>query len=364
MEKYFLNKNKLNIKAFSQTGKNLNTKTIDFKYKTINSPKKITKYQKITFYPIKRIYSDLTLSNRQIKEEIMPFKSKRNFIDKNLNIIEHKKKLESNIKKNLSNDELRNNSFLNNFRKKMNESIQSDLYSEEEIQNKINNHQNYVINCILNQRLKISKRPKLYKNNFGRLNIIDNLKYYYGKEKKYLNNEKLVHLYFKDKNQNQNLLNNKNIIPKKENIYEIVELDNKKQIIATKIKIDENDKIDDKLDCHSLMKYPENTKNNSIYNISNYSNILSNFSSSLKSRFKTKNLKSNFNNNQINYKDLKMLSQKGFEKMKERRYKGFTRIIGETIENVKSNRKKYDSLIEINLKIYNKNKNEILNNEI
>ena len=58
----------------------------------------------------------------------------------------------------------------------MNESIQSDLYYEDELENKINSHQNSIINSILNQKMKINKKPKIKKNNFGKLNIINYLK--------------------------------------------------------------------------------------------------------------------------------------------------------------------------------------------
>ena len=377
MEKYSLNKNSITTKAFSQTGKNLDTKKIDFKYnkyKTIILPKKLPQYRRITFYPIKKNYSDFSLTNRQFNEEIIPFKSKINN-NKNENKIEQKIKLNSNSLKSFYKDSLLNY----NHKKKMNESIQSDLYYyEDEIENKINSHQNYIINSILNQKMKINKKPKIKKNNFGKLNIINYLKNYYGKGiffdkfgKKNFNDGKLVHFYFKDKKRDLNSLDNrtirKNNCYKNKNIYEIVELDNKKEKIATKLIIDDNEKkFDDKFDCHFLMKYPENSKNNSIYS-SNYSNNVSNYSPSLKYKLKPKNINKNINNNDnsgMNYKVLKLLSRKGFEKMEKKKYKGFTRIIGETIENVKSNRKKYDSLVEINLEIYNKNRNKILNNEL
>ena len=148
--------------------------------------------------------------------------------------------------------------------------------------------------------------------------------------------------------------------------YEIVQFGNKKEKVATKLIFDDNDyKNEDKLDCHFLMKFPENSKNNNSIYSSNYSNVFSNFSS-WKSKIKSKNLKNKENkeNNIINYWDLKLLSQKGFENMKKKRYRNFSRIIGETIEDVNTNRKKYDSLLEINLKIYNKNKNEVLNNDL
>ena len=125
MEKYSVNKNSITTKAFSQTGRNLDTKKIDYKYnknKKIILPKKLPQYRRITFYPIKKNYSDFSLTNRQFNEEIIPFKSKIN--NRNENKIEKKIKLNSNSLKSFYKDSLLNY----NHKKKMNESIQSDLY--------------------------------------------------------------------------------------------------------------------------------------------------------------------------------------------------------------------------------------------
>jgi len=110
------------------------------------------------------------------------------------------------------------------------------------------------------------------------------------------------------------------------------------------------------------MKYPLNLNNNSSGN--NYSNLFSIFSSSLRSNCRSINFKSKDSNKHT--KDgLKILSQKGFEKMKQNRYLGISRQIGDTLEDINFNRKKYDSILDINFKLFNKNKEDILiNNDL
>ena len=381
--------NTLTTKGFSFTGKNSSNKSIDYRYKTIILPKNVYQYQRNTYFPIKRNYSDLSLTNRQINEEVLLLKSQLNKFTSNK--IEPKLiiKLDPIIRNKLFEDDgknlelKKNNSYVNTyFKNKMNVSVQSDLFYEEEMKKQLNSHQNSIINYLLNQKIKICRRPKLKKINISKTNLIDNIKHIYGKalfpekfDKKFLQNSKLVNHYLQEKNKNSNSADKSNIslIIKKDNnfldnknFYEIVQFGNKKEKVATKLIFDDNDyKNEDKLDCHFLMKFPENSKNNNSIYSSNYSNVFSNFSS-WKSKIKSKNLKNKENkeNNIINYWDLKLLSQKGFENMKKKRYRNFSRIIGETIEDVKTNRKKYDSLLEINLKIYNKNKNEVLNNDL
>ena len=393
MENIFEKQNTLTTKGFSQTDKNSTTKKIEYKYKTIFLPKKHPQNKRIIYFPIKKNFSDFALTNRQMSEEFIPY---QNISRISKNKIHGKIKLDPLIRKRLINDELnifdfrKNKSYINNNKlNKMNESIQSDLFYEEEMQYKLIKHQNSMINYLLNKKMEINRRPKLKKINVEKINLIENLKNFYGKgiflekfEKKFLQNSKPVHHYFKEeKNKNSKFNSNSskksnisinmrktNNFLKNKNIYELVQFGNRIEKVATKIIVDENEnKNDDNLYFHSLMKYPLNSKNISMYS-SNYSNMLSNLTSSFKAKNKikmrnTKN-KDNSNNTLINYEDLKLLSQKGFEKMKKNRYKGFEKLIGETIENVKSNRKKYDSLVEINMKIYNKNKAEVLNNEL
>ena len=391
MENNFEKQNTITTKGFSQTGKNSTTQKIEYKYKTIFLSKKLPQNKRITYYPIKKNFSDFALTNRQINEEIFPYK---NISSTSKNKIVRKFKLEPIIKKKLINDESntfdlrKNKSYINtNIRNRMNESIQSDLFYEEEMQHKLIKHQNSMIDYLLNKKMEINKKPKLKKINSDKINIIDNLKYFYGKgiflerfEKKFLQNSKPVHHFFKEDkikytNLNSNSSNKSNIsiimrktnnFLKNKNIYELVQFGNRVEKVATKLIIDENEnKNDNNFDFHCLMKYPLNSKNISMYS-SNYSNILSNFSSSFKTKNKIRmrNTKNKENNSLMRYEDIKILSQKGFERMKKNRYKGFEKLIGQTIENVKSNRKKYDSLVDINMKIYNKNKIEVLNNEL
>lgn len=384
MEKFFDNKITISTKGFSQTGKNSTLKNIEYKYKTILLNKKPPHYRRIAFYPIKKDVSDLTLTNRQFIEEIYPYRSLNNIRKIQ---IESKFKLNPLIKKKLFDGEINNYQLKKNksfnkskFRNKMNESVQSDIYYDEENQKKTINHQNSVISYLLNQKMNIKRKPKLKKINLEKIKIMEKIKNFYVNGiflekfyKKFSQNSKPVQYYFKEKSNKSNSnsshkrkisLNMRiaNNYLKNKNIYEIVEFGNRKEKVATKLIIDENENKFDNFDYHLLMKYPLNSKNNSIYS-SNYSNILNN-NSLLKSKNKMKSVKNKEEIKNIKYEDIKLLSQKGFEKMVKDRNKNFTKAIRETIENVKSNRKKYDSLVDINLKIYNKNKDDVLNNEL
>ena len=212
MENNFEKQNTITTKGFSQTGKNSTTQKIEYKYKTIFLSKKHPQNKRITYYPIKKNFSDFALTNRQINEEIFPY---QNISSTSKNKIVRKFKLEPIIKKKLINyesntfDLRKNKSYINtNIRNRMNESIQSDLFYEEEMQHKLIKHQNSMIDYLLNKKMEINKKPKLKKINFDKINIIDNLKHFYGKgiflekfEKKFLQNSKPVHHFFKeDKN--------------------------------------------------------------------------------------------------------------------------------------------------------------------
>ena len=382
MEKYTFYPTNISTNIFFNTGKNSLYKKFDYKFNTIFSPESISQSKNIQFFPLKRTFSDLTLTNLHYNKDnffnsyINNFKEKEKMKILKLNPIINRRKYNNELK-NYNSEFIRNKNFFSrNFKKKMNQSAQYDFYYDKEIEKKYNIHQNSLIDYFLNKKMKINKRPKIIKLNLDKSNIIENIIKYCGKdfflkkfEKKYLHYYKPVHHYLKNKNiiskssdkksnifslikKNNNYLNNKNY-------YEIVEFGDKKQKVAKKLIIDENEKnINNNLDCHSLMKYP-NSHNNSIYNSN--SNVFSKCSSYMKSiKFKSKNK----DNRKISFDELKLLSQKGLKRMKKIRYDGFSKIIDETLEEVKSNRKKYDSLLEINLKIFNKNKEEILNNDL
>ena len=136
----------------------------------------------------------------------------------------------------------------------------------------------------------------------------------------------------------------------------------KKEIFAIKLLNDDNDKNqDNNLDCHSLMKYPSNSYNITTYN--NYSTKCNKFSSSLRSKIKVINFKSKDNKNP-NIHNLKLLSRKGFDNMKKIIKLGISKQIYDTLEEIESNRKKFDLILNNNLKIFNKNKEEMLNIKI
>ena len=406
MEKYFLYNNIILKKRNFHTGKNILKKRIDYKNKTIVQVKNNQRNKRSTFYhPLIKNYSDLALTYRQQDEENFPFISKinNNQNDQFESLINNR--INNNKSNHYNNELYKNKSFINNnnFKNKINESIQSDLCYDEEIENHKNDNSNFnshmisnmnsnmnsktnfksesIIDYLLNKRLKINL-PKIKKVNIGKKNLIEKLKSLYGKgifldryEKQYLQKIKPVQHYFKNNNNKLlNLIDKKSIFMKKsksnsslnnKSVYKTVEYGNRKEKVATKIIIDENENKDDNnIDCHFLMKYPIKYFHNSYYNSydSNINNILSNFSSSLKSKIKVKTDK--YKDNKISNNNFKILSEKGFEMMKRNKSRGYIKNINKTIEEINLNRKQYNSLAEINFKIFNKNKNEVLSKDL
>lgn len=377
MEKYLINQNIITSNGCFHTGKNISKNNIDYKFNTIILPKKLPTYRRITFFPIKNNLSDLALTNRQIEEETFSYQSKNHKNSQKLKLEPlNKSKLYKNNLKDYSTELRKNKSYIfKNYKNKMNESIQSDLFFDEDKEdNKIIIHQNSIIDCLLNKKMNI--KPKLRKIQIRKKSLIENIKHFYGKgvflakyEKKFLQNSKPVQYYFKvnmghsvDRNNNiSKTLQKTNKFLKNNNLYQTFEFCNMNENkFVTKLTVDESDnKVDKNFDCHGLMKYPVNMSNKSIYN------DVSNDLSYIKTKFKTRNLNNYKNSNKIiSYDNLKLLSQRGFKKFEKNRYKGFEKKIRETFNIAKDNRKKYDSLAEINLNNFNKNKKEIFQKDL
>ena len=215
------------------------------------------------------------------------------------------------------------------------------------------------MNCILNKKLKIYRVKKLKEINLNKSNTFDRLlaKGIFARkcQRKYLLNSKPIKYYFENKYKTSKSSDKKNnilsFLDKNKNLenykkfYEAIELGDKKEIIATKLIYNENEENNlNNIDCHSLMKYPLNLSGNSSGN--NYSNLFSNFSSGLRPKCISINFKSKYSN-KLTKDGLKLLSQKGFEKMKQNRYLGISRQFGDTLEDINSNRKKYNTILDI-----------------
>ena len=365
MEKYTIYPTNISTNIFWNTGKNSSAKKLDYYYNTLFIPKKFAYSKAFKFCPITRNSSELCKTNRKYEYNNLYFNSLTNNDCKNKNL-----KLKPLIKRKIYNTELhksnsdyqKNKSCYTNYFK--NQSVQSDIYLPDEA-NRIDNYHKNIINSILNKKLNIYRVKKLKEINLNKTNILDRLLpngiFMRKFERKYLLYSKPIQYYFENKNKTSKSSDKKsNLLPlldKNENpenykkFYETIEFGDKKEINATKLIYNENDENNiNNMDCHSLMKSPLNF-NNSLGN--NYSNLFSNCSSLLRSKCRSINFKSKESNKVIK-DNIKLLSQKGFEKMKKNRYLSFSRQIGDTLDDISTNRKKYDSILDINLKLFKK----------
>ncbi len=352
------------INIFYNKGKNTFTRKLDHNFNTLFVPKK---------YPISRNYSKLYNSNRKYEIDNLYFNSllNNNSQIKNLKLgpLFKRKICNSEHKKRSSENQKSKRDYDNYFK---NQSIQSDLEDEIENRNNKNRKKQNLINFILNKKLKTYRAKRLKEISMNSSNILDSL---YGKgmfekkfERNYMMRSKPLKYYFENKNKTPKSIDKRSNIlsffdkdeylSHNKNIFETIELGDKKEIFAIKLLNDDNDKNkDNNLDCHSLMKYPSNSYNITTYN--NYSKKYSNFFPSLRSKLKAINFKSK-DNKKPNFHDLKLLSRKGFDNMKKNRKYGISKQIYDTLEEIESNRKKFDLILSNNLKIFNKNKEEML----
>jgi len=373
MEKYTIYPTNISTNIFWNTGKNSTSKMFDYNYDTLFIPKKFAFSKKYKFYPITRNSSELFKPKRKYEYDNLYFNSLINNENQSKNL-----KLEPLIKRKIYNTELHkcNSEYQKNKTNYFkNQSVQSDIYYADE-SNRYDNYHRNIIKSILNKKLKVYRVKKLKEINLSKSNTFDRLlaKGIFTRkfQRKYLLNSKPIKFYFENKNKTSKSSDKKSnilsLLDKNKNLenykkfYETIELGDKKEIVATKLIYNENEEKNfNNIDCHSLMKYPLNFNSNSLGN--NYSNVFSNFSSSLRSKCRSIKCKNNENNKIAKY-GLKLLSQKGYEKMKKNRYLVISRQIGDTLEDINFNRKQYDSILDINLKLFNKNKEDILNNNL
>ena len=365
------------INIFYNTGKNTSPKKLDHNFNTFFVPKKSSHSKKYKLYPNSRNFSKLYNSNRKYEIDNLYFNSLINDNSQIKNV-----KLGPLFKRTIYNSENKKRISENQKNKRdynyysKNQSIQLDLEDEIENSNNKNRKKKNLINFILNKKLKTYRAKKLKEISMNSSNKLDSI---YGKgifEKKFERNYKMksrpLKYYFENKNKTPRTIDKRSNILSffdkddnlsyKKKIFETIELGDKKEIFAIKLLNDDNDKNqDNNLDCHSLMKYPSNSYNITTYN--NYSTKCNKFSSSLRSKIKVNNFKSKDNKNP-NIHNLKLLSRKGFDNMKKIIKLGISKQIYDTLEEIESNRKKFDLILNNNLKIFNKNKEEMLNIKI
>ena len=299
-----------------------------------------------TFCSLRKNYSDFSSQKSELSERI--------FFNKNLN----NEKLKLSIKfKKLSNLNLENISELSSRKKANNKLLLSKSFGN-------NFGTKYNTYNLLNQRLQKLNNQKL------KLDTIENIKKKYGEnifiekyEKKYRQNERPIHYYLKYKNKISNIhslsiLNNNNYKNKKlSNVpnYETIEFKGKKTIYTNKLNIEENDKINNNFDFHSFNN--ESNTNRFISNLSTFR---------LKSIYLSKDLKDEIyrKNNCMNFNELKSINSKNLKKMRINYINSMEKSIIENTKLMKLNRIKYNSFIDKIIKIFNKQKEEVIKNDL
>ena len=243
----------------------------------------------------------------------------------------------------------------------------------------------FKINNLLNQKLVI--KPKLRKIKFDKEknDVFKNLLKPNNKNLLEMEEDlglKPIKYYFKSvKNNNINKTNKKNNIITKttqkkinnnslilsknnsiedNNIYEVIDSkDNKNKIIyANKLIIDDNNNKDNKENDLYRKKISDNMASDFIKLFgSNYRN--------LRRRLKITSLSiKNKNAKAINYisdDEMKLLTKNGIERMIYRKTKDFSNKIKNAIKEIESNKENFQNILDINEKIYLKNKQYALN---
>lgn len=297
-------------------------------------------------YSFKRNLSDISILRPNLKINIFP----------NNKTFKYRKKRENNLK-------LESLIIVNLSNKKLN--LKPDIYINKKIhivQPKIKRYENIIIDDILNKRLSFHK----YKAKQLKLEDYEN-DILTSKQKKYIN-EKLRPIlhYFKHDIGCKNFRNNikhfrsfsdeKNSIINSNNnndnylseiVYQTNGFQEKKQKFVNKLIIEENNKNPKDFDFHSIVKENNKDKNN----LYSYRRI--NSGNSDKNIF-----------NKISYNKLKLINQRGLQKMKINSYNDLNKKIKINEKIKKINRQKYNDLIKRNSKIFNKNKEKILKNNL
>ncbi len=366
MEKYFINQNIITSNGYFLSGKFLSKKPANCKYNTISGLKKNPSCKRINYFPVRNKVMELSLTNRLLSKDSTIFHSTINKPNTKSIIIKDKI-YKYNDFKSYSLEVRKNNQ--KNIDYIMNNSIQKNIMNDEEKnENNKTMHENYMINYLLNKKMTIY--PKLNQIKARKRNIIENIKHFYGEgiflekyEKQLLQKSKPVQYYFKNRVKNKNfqkMMKNMSDFLKHKTNYEIFEFNNKIEKFATRLSLDESDnKSNNNFNCHSLMKFPQSPRNNNLYNdIKNNGYI--------KTKFKLGKINDSNNNSnkQNNYSNLKLLDKKGYKSFEKYKYKGFNQKLRDTINDVKVNRQKYDSLAEMQLNSFLKNKDEIFSKDI
>ena len=357
MKNYLLNVNKLLInnsyfigsKSYNKENKNKFTRqkiTLDKFVYTPNSNKSSlnssisSSYRKLNSHRDYLINPNLDnfirndYSNQSKKSDIALKKQKQLLNDKELNIINYSAPIE---------------------------------FDEEIIFNKQKENQQSKISNLLHKKMIISKNiPKLKKLNFNITNekntSIQNLM----KQKdiifnkKYLKHLKPVKFYLNSKSKFFEVTRNKSLILPKEYSYEeksIYEVINGNKFYANKLIIDNNETK------NNTNNFFLKRKNSDIITMDNKIIINKLSLSPLKFQYNSEKIKNKKSKKLkfIPYQKMKILSRKGFEKMKEKKFSDFYEELNNAIDTVEKNKKNYKNIMAVNAQIYVNNKNDSLN---
>ena len=357
MKNYLLNVNKLPInnsyfigsKSYNKENKNKFTRqkiTLDKFVYTPNSNKSSlnssisSSYRKLNSHRDYLINPNLDnfirndYSNQSKKSDIALKKQKQLLNDKELNIINYSAPIE---------------------------------FDEEIIFNKQKENQQSKISNLLHKKMIISKNiPKLKKLNFNITNekntSIQNLL----KQKdiifnkKYLKHLKPVKFYLNSKSKFFEVTRNKSLILPKEYSYEeksIYEVIKGNKFYANKLIIDNNETK------NNTNNFFLKRKNSDIITMDNKIIINKLSLSPLKFQYNSEKIKNKKSKKLkfIPYQKMKILSRKGFEKMKEKKFSDFYEELNNAIDTVEKNKKNYKNIMSVNAQIYVNNKNDSLN---
>ena len=299
----------------------------------------------------------------------------------------HKIKLFENKElENITFDIIDVNNNMNNskkFKRTINQSSQSEFFNNnDDLDSKIAKKHYFKINELLNKKVAIRiNNPKLRKINFKmnpekntflenllkstnnktyrkQINIkLKPLKYY----TKSLNNngtDEIISNDFNFKTRNNSPVFHKIDTFEKNNTYEVIKSFDKRHkiIYANKIIINDNDFINKNNEINDLYIKKRNDKK-----ISSYDELLH-----LREKYKN-----NSNRNRrvkkikfISYDDVKKLSKRGFDKMMSRKFKNYKNKLYIAEEKAEKFKKQFLNFMDNKRQMYEKNKDEILNDDV
>ena len=269
------------------------------------------------------------------------------------------------------------------FKRTINQSSQSEFFNNnDDLDSKIAKKHYFKINELLNKKVAIRiNNPKLRKINFKmnpekntflenllkstnnktyrkQINIkLKPLKYY----TKSLNNngtDEIISNDFNFKTRNNSPVFHKIDTFEKNNTYEVIKSFDKRHkiIYANKIIINDNDFINKNNEINDLYIKKRNDKK-----ISSYDELLH-----LREKYKN-----NSNRNRrvkkikfISYDDVKKLSKRGFDKMMSRKFKNYKNKLYIAEEKAEKFKKQFLNFMDDKRQMYEKNKDEILNDDV